>query len=280
MDIIQGAVTGVIQGLTEFLPVSSSGHLVLTSCLYKLFTGQEIASGGNEEIFFDIMLHLGTLVAVFIFFREDLKKLFGAFWEALKKRDFKDNQEAQIPLYIMVGTIVTAIVALPFKDFFESLVSNPSLVGLILIITGTLLYSTEYISAKLGKKLKKMTLNKSIIIGIAQGLAVAPGLSRSGSTIAAGLATGLDRVTAARYSFLLSIPIIILAALFHIVDISSFSEIASYSWKAIIIGTILSAVVGYLCIKYFIQFLNNHKLNIFAYYCWAVGAAMFFFFRG
>ncbi|OGH96844.1 MAG: hypothetical protein A2104_07580 [Candidatus Melainabacteria bacterium GWF2_32_7] len=278
MDIYQSVITGVIQGLTEFLPVSSSGHLVLTSSIYKILMGKELASGGSEEILFDIMLHIGTLLAVLIYFKQDIVHLISEFFKSLKEGTLKTNYEAQLPIYIMIGTIATIAVALPFKDFFESLVYNPARVGIILMITGIVLYSTELMSSKITQKVSNITWKKSILIGLAQGLAVAPGLSRSGSTIAAGLAAGLDRVTAARYSFLLSIPIIILAAVYHLFDIGSVSEILSYNWTAIIIGTLISALVGYYCIKYFIIFISKNKLNIFAFYCLIVGLLMFLFF--
>ncbi|MFH0702619.1 MAG: undecaprenyl-diphosphate phosphatase [bacterium] len=278
MDINQAVITGIVQGLTEFLPVSSSGHLVLTSSIYKFLTGTPLSSGGNEEVFFDIMLHIGTLFAVLIYFREDLKNLTKIFFKSLKEGTIKNNYEAQIPIYLLIGTISTIAVAYPFRHFFESLVYKPAIVGIILIITGTLLYSTEFLSAKITNKVKNITWKKSLIIGLAQGLAVAPGLSRSGSTIAAGLAIGLDRVTSARYSFLLSIPIIILAAFFHTFEMSSYQEVLHYNWSAILAGTLVAALIGYYCIKYFIIFISKNKLNIFAIYCWIVGLLMFLFF--
>lgn len=278
MDITQALVTGVVQGLTEFLPVSSSGHLVLTSSVYKVITGQPLTSGGEEEVFFDIMLHIGTLLAVLVYFRSDILHIMKEFMKALKNKTFKGNYEAQLPIYIAIGTIATIVIAYPLKDFFESLIHNPAVVGIFLIITGTLLYSTEYISGKLANKSKKMGIKSAILIGLAQGFAVAPGISRSGSTIAAGLAAGLDRVTCARYSFLLSIPIILMAALFHSLEMTGIDQIKTFNWSAILAGTVVSALSGYLCIKYFIIFLSKHKLNVFSYYCWIVGALMFGYF--
>lgn len=278
MDITQALITGIVQGLTEFLPVSSSGHLVLTSSIYKLITGQSLSSGGSEEIFFDIMLHIGTLIAVLIYFRQDIVHLIKVFTTSLKDGTLKTNQEAKIPLYIAAGTLATVLIAFPLKDYFESLVYNPAMVGIILIITGTLLYSTEFISQKLSKKDSLIGWKRSIVIGLAQGLAVAPGLSRSGATIAAGLASGLDRVVCARYSFLLSIPIIIAAGLFHSLELFANGELAGFNWTAILLGTLVSTLVGYYCIKYFIIFISKNKLNVFAIYCWVVGFAMAVFF--
>lgn len=278
MDVSQALVTGIVQGLTEFLPVSSSGHLVLTASIYKFLTGQPLSSGGSEEIFFDIMLHIGTLLAVLVYFKQDIVHLIKVFVAALRNGTIKTNHEAQIPLYIGVGTVATVLIAFPLKDHFESLVHNPAMVGIILIFTGTLLYSTEFISQKLSKKETLIGWKRAVIIGLAQGLAVAPGLSRSGATIAAGLASGLDRVTCARYSFLLSIPIILAAGLFHSLELAQAGEFAAFNWTAIIAGTLVSAFVGYYCIKYFIIFISKNRLTVFAIYCWIVGLAMTIFF--
>ncbi len=278
MDIKQAIITGIVQGLTEFLPISSSGHLVLTSSIYKFVTGQPLSSGGSEEVFFDIMLHVGTLLAVLIYFRHDIVKLSGTFYSAWKDGSIKTDPEAKIPFYIAIGTMATVAIALPLKSQFESLIHNPSAVGLILIFTGTLLFSTEYISQKFKKRDTLIGWKRAIIIGLAQGLAVAPGLSRSGTTIAAGLASGLDRVTCARYSFLLSIPIILMVAIFHSFELSLIGGFAGFNWTAILAGTLVSSLVGYYCIKYFIIFISKNRLNIFAVYCCVVGLAMAVFF--
>ncbi len=278
MDIIQAVITGLMQGLTEFLPVSSSGHLVLTSSIYKLITGKVLSSGGNEEIFFDIMLHLGTLIAILIYFKDDIKNLFKNIIVSVKNGSIDSDEESRLPIYILIGTIATIAIAFPLKDFFESLVHNPAAVGLSLIITGTLLFSTEFISEKISTKSTLVGWKKAIIIGIAQGLAVAPGISRSGSTIAAGLAMGLDRVTCARFSFLMSVPIILLAVAYESLDLLKSGAMSDFNWAAIITGTIIAGISGYYCIKYFIKFISSNKLNIFAIYCWIIGTGMFVYF--
>ncbi len=278
MDITQALITGIVQGLTEFLPISSSGHLVLTSSIYKFLTGQSLSAGTGEEIFFDIMLHVGTLVAVLIYFRRDILKLSSLFYTSWRDGTLKTNPEAKIPFYILIGTMATIVIALPLKDHFKALIHNPAVVGLILIFTGLLLFFTEFISQKLSKKDTLIGWKRALIIGLAQGLAVAPGLSRSGATIAAGLASGLDRVTCARYSFLLSIPIILMAAVFHSLELSLIGGFAGFNWPAIIAGTLVSGLVGYYCIKYFIIFISRNKLNIFAFYCCIVGLSMAVFF--
>lgn len=277
MNFIQAILMGIVQGLSEFLPISSSAHLVFTSNFYKVFKGIEIVQNSNEEVFFDIMLHLGTLIAVLIFFRKDVINILKAMLQALKTKNWS-NTEAKLGLFIVLGTFVTIALALPINEVAEKLVYAPSIVGILLFITGfTLLYS-EYKSNKIEEKKQELNLKTSILIGLAQGLAALPGFSRSGWTIATGLFCGLDRITAARYSFLLSIPIILGASMVYPLVKIDIHEALQYNWEAIIAGTLVSAVVGYICIKYFMKFISKFSLVIFGYYCIIAGIATSIFF--
>lgn len=277
MNFIQAILMGIVQGLSEFLPISSSAHLVFTSNFYKVIKNIPIVQSSNEEVFFDIMVHLGTLIAVLIFFRKDVLNILKAMWHALKTKNW-ENKEAKLGLFIMAGTIITVMLALPINEIAEKLVYTPSIVGILLFITGfTLLYS-EYKSKKLEEKKDEVSLKTSILIGLAQGLAALPGFSRSGWTIATGLFCGLDRVTAARYSFLLSIPIILGASMVYPLIKIDIHEAIQYNWSAIIAGTVVSAIVGYLCIKYFMKFISKFSLAIFGYYCIITGIATAVFF--
>ncbi|MBR1425782.1 undecaprenyl-diphosphate phosphatase [bacterium] len=277
MNFIQSILMGIVQGLSEFLPISSSAHLVFTSNFYKVFKGIPVeVIQSNEEIFLDIMLHLGTLVAVLIFFRKEVFEICKALWNAAKNRSLEDSN-AKLGLYIIFGTIVTIILALPLNEVAEHLVYHPALVGFLLIFTGGVLFFSEYLSGK-KKEAGSLDLKKSILIGLAQGLAVLPGFSRSGWTIATGLFSGLNRETAARYSFLLSIPIILGASMVYPLIKIDVAEAISYNWGAIIAGTFVSAVVGYLCIKYFMKFISKFSLNIFAWYCVLMGVCTTVFF--
>lgn len=268
---------GIVQGLSEFLPISSSAHLVFTSNFYKVFKGIEIVQHSNEEVFFDIMVHLGTLIAVLIFFRKDIAEILKAMWHALKTKDWSDKK-AKLGLYIALGTVITVALALPIKDIAEKLVYSPSIVGILLFITGFVLLASEYMSKHFTAKRENVDIKTSILIGLAQGLAALPGFSRSGWTIATGLFFGLDRVTAARYSFLLSIPIILGASMVYPLVKIDIHEAMTYNWTAIIAGTIISGVVGYLCIKYFMKFISKFSLAIFGYYCIIAGIATSIFF--
>ena len=277
MHIIQAIIMGIVQGLSEFLPVSSSGHLVIASNLYKVFSANELQAQSSQEVFLDIMLHLGTLIAVLIYFREDVFQIIKALFNAVKTRNFSDNN-AKMGIYITIGTIITIGVALPISDIAEKLLFNPIAVGFLLIGTGVLLCLSEFYSKRLPEKQDNIDLKTSIIMGIAQGLAAFPGFSRSGLTISSALFNKKSRVAAARYSFLLSIPIILGASMVYPLFKLDLKETLTFNWTAIILGTSVSGVVGYLCIKYFLQFVGKYSLSFFGYYCLITGALTSAFF--
>lgn len=278
MNLIQAIIMGLIQGLTEFLPVSSSGHLVLTSSLYKYFTHKEFVTGSSEEVVFDIVLHLGTLLAVVLFFKDDILKITKSFINACVKRDFSDA-DAKLAAFILLGTVFTVLVAFPLKIVSESLINLPYIVGIFIFLTGCILYLGEWASEKKKAKTDKVDLKTAIIIGLAQGIASIPGISRSGSTISTGIFLGLDRVSCARYSFLLSLPIIVGASIFYPILELDLHQMMSFNWVAFVVGFIVSFVSGFFCIKYFLKFLGKHSMKVFAYYCWVAGIFMFVFFK-
>lgn len=277
MNLLQSILMGIVQGLSEFLPISSSAHLVFTSNFYKVLKNIPIAEQSNEEVFFDIMLHLGTLIAVIIFFRKDIMEICKALLNSIKTKDFS-AYNAKLGLYIIAGTIITIGLALPFNEVANHLVYHPSVVGGLLIITGGVLFYSEYLSKKI-KHHEELSLKQSLLIGLAQGFAVLPGFSRSGWTIATGLFTGLSREIAARYSFLLSIPIILGASMVYPMIKINPAEAVNYNWLAIIIGTIVSGICGYLCIKYFMKFISKFSLNFFGWYCLVMGVFTLVFFN-
>ena len=276
MNFIQAVLMGIVQGLSEFLPISSSAHLVFTSNFYKVFKGIEIVQHSNEEIFFDKMLNFGTLIAVLIFFRKEIAEILKALWQGVKSKDFSDKN-AKLGLYIILGTVITVAVALPMEKVAEKLVYSPAIVGILLVITGFVLFYSEYRSKKTPVK-TQVDLKTSIFVAIAQGIAALPGFSRSGWTIATGLFNGLDRLTAARYSFLLSIPIILGASMVYPFIKIDLHEALTYNWSAIAAGTLVSGLVGYACIKYFLKFVSKFSLAIFGYYCVIAGILTAIFF--
>ena len=243
---------------------------------YKVFKGIEIVQESNQEVFLDIMLHLGTLIAVLIFFRKDIFIILKALCIGFKTKNYS-SLDFKTGCYIILGTFVTVFIAFPLNEVAEFLVFKPAIVGCLLIFTGLLLLLSEWYGKKIVDK-KDVSLKSSIIIAIAQGLAALPGFSRSGLTISVGLLNGLDRTNAAKYSFLLSIPIILGASMVYPLIKLDFTEIVTYNWIAITVGTVVSGLVGYLCIKYFLKFVSKFSLSIFGYYCLIVGiiCAVFF----
>ena len=265
MNIIQAIILGVIQGLTEFLPVSSSGHLVLFQHLFGL---------KEAELFFDISVHIGTLVAVLIFFRKDIyaiilsvlrycKMIFktGSFSPA------NEDSELRLALLIITGSIPTAIIGLLFHKIADQLFSSVLIAGSMLILTGIILFFTRFVKNST-KEVSLFSLKDSLIIGISQGLAIIPGLSRSGTTIATGLFLGLNHETATRYSFLLSIPAILGASLLSFGDLSGS---ASVPIKTAITGAIASSIAGYLALKFLFYIVRRGRLHYFSPYCLAIG---------
>lgn len=258
MEIYQGIILGTIQGLTEFLPVSSSGHLVLGQIYFN------ITQGG---LVFDASVHMGTLVAVILVFLKDILEIFKSLVYYAGTRD-KSGHETNLALAaaIIIGSVPTAIIGLVLKKYEDILFTSSLLVGAMLLVTGCLLWiSKRYYRTEQGKPL---TVSRAVIIGIVQGLAVTPGISRSGSTIAAGLFTGLDRRTAARFSFLLSIPAILGA---QILSIKDMMESQGHIDPATIYGTIASFIVGLAALKLLLKLVNTGKFHLFAPYCWLAG---------
>ena len=278
MNLIQAILMGIVQGLSEFLPISSSAHLVFTSNFYKVFKDIPVEQHSTQEVFLDIMLHLGTLIAVLVFFRKEIFEICSALFYAIKNKDFSSNL-AKLGLYILVGTVVTVLLALPFQGVANYLVFHPAIVGGLLILTGGVLFFSEYLSKKKISKSSEVNFKQALWIGLSQGLAVLPGFSRSGWTMATGLFLGLDRETSARYSFLLSIPIIFCASMAYPLLEIDVKELVTFNWLAIIVGTIVSGIVGYLCIKYFMKFISKFSLNIFGYYCVIMGIFTLIFFN-
>lgn len=257
---------GILQGLTEFIPVSSSGHLVI---LEKLL-GQK-----HPDLFFDTMLHAGTLIAVIAVFRSDLVNLTQSFFalirqivskNPLKKSINFDPQQKLIGL-ILISTIPTAIIGFFFQDWFERLFSSLLAVGISLLITGTLLGLTRRFTLP-SRDIQDMSILHALIIGIAQGIAITPGISRSGATIATALFLGINRELAGRFSFLIFIPAILGALIlnFH------FPELGTKSYLYFVLaGTLAASMTGYLALKALLRFVNQGKLYIFAPYLYAIG---------
>ncbi len=272
MDIIQAIILGIVQGLTEFLPVSSSAHLVLVPPLINV-----TYANPSQAVAFDTLLHLGTLAAVIAYFWKDIIHIIIGLVSSILdifrgkfKIGLKEDSSKRLAWLLVIGTIPAGLAGVLFNKQFEALFNNYAAVGFFLLITGVLLVSAEKIKGGGDKKVKNITFKNALVIGVFQAFAIAPGISRSGATISAGLFSGLERELAARYSFLLAIPAIAGAALVQVKDIGAGFEANT---TALIAGFLAAVIVGFLAIKLLLKIIRERTLMVFAYYCWIVGAA-------
>lgn len=264
MEIYQGVLLGILQGITEFLPVSSSGHLVL---------GQHFLKMTEPMLAFDISVHLGTLAAIVIVFFKDIKKISSSIFRPLSP---KSKPDIKLLLLILTGCIPTAFLGCIIKIWEDVIFSSILLVGSMLILTGIFLWQTrKQVAQDRETKISNFTFKSALFIGVCQGIAVIPGISRSGATISAGLFAGLDRKTAAKFSFLLSIPAIIGAELLQLTASMNQPIILT---QATIWGTVSSFITGYIALVLLLKLVNKGKLYLFAPYCWTLGAAIIIYY--
>ena len=282
MSIIQSILLGIVQGITEFLPVSSSGHLAILQNIFHIET-----DGG---MLFDIMLHIGTLAAVFAVYYKDIWRMIletfrmiGAvfsnirifFLNRIHKTTFHykkiiNNNYRKFVVLILVSTIPTGVIGILGRDLVEWAGNTLLIPGICLLITGVLLMIAD-LTQDSRKMPRQVTYREGLLIGAAQGLATLPGLSRSGTTIAVCLMCGLERKFAVKYSFLLSVPAVLGAAVLEIKDVAS-QQIDMSCVGIYAVGMIFAAIVGYVCIKTMLVVVKNKKFSYFSYYCFAVGA--------
>jgi len=248
--VIQAIILGAVQGLTEFLPVSSSGHLIIFQNLLGL---------QNTPLAFDVLVHIGTLVAVFIAFWGDIAVLLRKPW-------------SKLTFLIIVGCIPAAVAGFLLEPIFEQTFKSLLVVGIGLLITGgILMVSEKWALAKPGlKEVEETTYWDVIWVGVLQAIAIIPGISRSGSTISAGLFAGMERPFAARFSFLLSIPVILGAGLLELKDLGG-AAITSIPGASMAAGLISAAFFGFVAIKVVMRLVNQGRLSVFSWYVWALG---------
>jgi len=259
LELVKAIILGVIQGITEFLPISSSGHLVL---------GSELLHFQEGGLAFGVFLHLGTLVSVCIVFRRELSAMLTAPIAVLQKRADKElTRFFYWDIYVVVATLPAVVVGLFFKDSIEGLFTNILLVYCMLFMTGLIMVATPYIRER------KVELNcpRALLIGCAQAVAILPGLSRSGSTIFTGMFLGINRETVARFSFIMSIPAIIGAAVLQLGDLIG-NPPESESLLLVVAGTVASAVSGYFAIILLLNVIRKNKLHYFGYYCLVIAS--------
>lgn len=258
MDAFQAIVLGIVQGLTEFLPISSTAHLRVVPA----FAGWE-----DPGAAFTAVVQLGTMLAVLVFFRRDLWRIAGAWLRSLRDPRERQTLDARLGWFIILGTIPISVFGLLFKDKIETDARQLTLIGITLIVLGIVLQAAETVGRK-ERDIDTLTMRDGWIIGFAQAAALVPGVSRSGATISAGLFLGLNREAAARYSFLLSVPAVVLSGLF---ELRKLGEDNSAPIGATALATLLAFIVGYLSIALLLRYLARHPVTVFVVYRIALG---------
>lgn len=263
MELIESLLLGLIQGLTEFLPISSSGHLVLAKALLQ----QDL----NQGITFEVVVHFGTLCSILLYYKKEIASIIQSLWSLVThpgsvSQKIQNDQDIQLSGFILVSMIPALIVGLTLEDVIEYYLLNPVNVSWMLLVTGTLLFATKYVTPKD----RPLNTSRSFIIGLAQALAIIPGISRSGSTISIGLYLGMKRKEVANFSFLMVIPVIAGAMLIKVLELLE-TGILMDALIPLLIGFITAFISGYLALKYLIIILQNRGIHPFAWYCWAVG---------
>ena len=259
MNLIESIILGLVQGLTEFLPISSSGHLVIAQSLLDVKTG---------DLVFEVLVHFGTMIAVIIYFRNKLLAIVKSIFSSLSLKSKTDDDRANLnlALYIILGTIPAVIIGLAFKDMIATAFDTPRWASGMLLITAAILLLTHWFA----KEDRKLNLPRALLIGLAQAMAIMPGISRSGSTIAVGLFSGIKKSEAAEFSFLLSLPAIAGATLLEIPDFIKSLNDGALMFNYII-GAIVAGIVGYFSIVYLMAIIKKGKFFYFGIYCAIIG---------
>lgn len=273
MGYIEAIVLGLVQGLSEFLPISSSGHLALLQNLFEI--------DEDKVIFFAVLLHIGTLVSIFVVYHKDIyaliKELFLLFKDIFtgKGLRIKERPIRKLGIMIIVSSIPTAIMGLLFSDYIDKIFGSLTVIAICWIITGfILLFSEKLINNK--KEIEGMKYRNAIFIGICQGLAIMPGISRSGSTIVGSLVTGLKREFAVEFAFLISIPAILGSAILEFPKAIK-AGIEPSTIGPMIVGFLVAAISGYFAITTMIKIVSKHKMRYFSYYVWIIGLGTFIY---
>lgn len=269
MSLVEAIILGIVQGIAEFLPISSSGHLALTQFL--------LGTPEDQIFFLSVMLHIGTIFSVLVVYWTDLYHITLEFlkmcWDGIRGKGLGlDNLYRKLGLLLIVGSIPTALMGIFLKDIFAGIYTSQRVIGFALIATGTLLWTSERTQKfKANKKsLQEMTWLNAVIVGVFQGLAITPGVSRAGATISGALFQGINRETATRYSFLLSFPVILGASLLETRDAIAFGT-GDVSIPMLLVGIFTAFVAGVFAIRTLIRVISKGKLYYFSYYTWTLG---------
>jgi len=268
LTILQAIILGIVQGLTEFLPISSSGHLLIVPWLFNwhfLLDNPEL----NKT--FDVALHLGTFVAVVIYFWREIGRLLSAWVRSMTRRSLADP-EARLAWFLVVSTIPAAFLGVAFESFIEERLGKPWIIAIMMIVFALVMYTVDHL-ARLDRDLEALTWTDAILIGIAQTFALCPGVSRSGITMMTGMALRLDRESAARYSFLLSIPVIGGAAAYKGLQVAQ-DGLPAGTAAPFAVGIAAAALSGFAAIWFLLAYLRRHSFDLFVIYRIAIGIGM------
>ncbi len=268
MSILQAIVLGIVQGLTEFLPISSSGHLIIVPWL---FDWHYLLEHPEFNKTFDVALHLGTFVAVVVYFWGDILRLLAAWGSSISRRRI-DSPEGKVAWLIIVSTIPAGIIGVAFEDLITTTLGKPWMIAALLFVFALVMYAVDKL-ARLDRQMDQLTWLDALLMGVAQAAALAPGVSRSGVTMVTGLLLRLDRESAARYSFLMSIPAIGGAALYKGIDVVR-DGLPAGTETAFVAGIVSAAVSGFAAIWFLLAYLRRHDFTVFVVYRLAVAAAM------
>ena len=268
MTILQAIILGIVQGLTEFLPISSSGHLLLVPWL---FNWHFLLENPDLNKTFDVALHLGTFVAVVIYFWREIVRLVGAWVRSISRRSLAEP-EAKLAWLLIVSTIPAALVGVLLEDFITNTLGKPWMIGVAMIVFAGFMYLVDHI-AKLDRDLEALTWLDALLIGVAQALALLPGVSRSGITMMTGLLVRLDRESAARYSFLMSIPVIGGAAAYKGLEVAR-DGLPAGTATPFLVGMVTAALSGIAAIWFTLAYLKRHNFNLFVVYRIVVGVGV------
>jgi undecaprenyl-diphosphatase len=263
-QIVQDAVLGVVQGLTEFLPISSTGHLRVVPAFF---------GWDDPGAAYTAVVQLGTVLAVVLYFRADLWRITRAFLESLRRAELRGTLDARMGWYVIVATIPIAVAGFVFQDQIEEGARSLYFIGILLIAAGLLLGAAD----RFGRKARTegdVNAKDAVVVGLAQAVALIPGTSRSGSTITGALIMGLNREAAARFSFLLSVPAIVLSGLFQLYKIIAEDQPLDSGWGGLLLATALAFVVGYASIAFLLRWLGSHSLWIFVWYRLVLGVVV------
>ncbi|WP_345527904.1 undecaprenyl-diphosphate phosphatase [Nocardioides endophyticus] len=261
VDFLQAVVLGVIQGLTEFLPISSSAHL-------RIFP--ELFGWGDPGAAFTAVVQIGTELAVLIYFWRDIWRIASTWLKSLFRPEYRGQLDARMGWFIILGSVPIVILGIALKDTIETEFRSLWIIGTMLIVMGIVLGIADKVGST-EKTLKQLTLRDAVFMGLAQALALIPGVSRSGATLSMGRFLGYDRETATRYAFLLAIPAVIGAGVFQLKDVPNGENL--YGWGPTIVATIVSFIVGYAAIAWLLRYVTTHSYTPFVIYRIALGAA-------